>query len=463
MGIRLKQAGFEDFVIFERDAAVGGTWRDNHYPGAACDVPSHLYSLSFAQNPDWSRHFAPQAEILDYTLGLVERFGLAPHLRLGEGVDRACFDDSAHVWEVETTRGVYRFDVLIPACGGLSRPSIPSFEGLEKFEGEFFHTAAWRHDVDLRGKKVAVIGTGASAIQVIPAIVDEVGSLDVFMRTPPWILPREDYEIPLELRELYRRFPALLNARRASIYAEYESHALAFFNPVLMGIAKRDCEKFLKKSVVDEELRRVLTPNYLPGCKRILLSDDFYPAVQKPQVELIGGAAKSLTARGIVDEFGTERACDVVVMATGFKVAEEITPFDVEGTAGTLDEAWSDGAQAYKGSAVCGFPNLFILVGPNTALGHNSMIYMIEAQVQYVLNGLEKMRQRGWTRVEVRSEAQRAYNARTQKKLVGSVWESGCVSWYRTRDGKNTTVWPDFTFKFRSMLREFDDENYRCE
>lgn len=461
--IRLKQSGVEDFVIFERESQVGGTWRDNHYPGAACDVPSHLYSLSFAQNPNWTRVFAPQSEIFDYTLGLIRQFDLTGHLRLSEGVEHATFDSQRKIWEIDTSMDRYEFDIIVSACGGLSRPMIPEFRGLASFTGPCFHTARWRHDVDLKGKRVAIIGTGASAIQVVPAIAEKVEQLDIYMRTPSWILPRDDKPVPEATRELFKEFPSLLAAKRAAIYARMESHALAFFNPALMRIAKKDCINFLESSVSDPELRAKLTPNYLPGCKRILLSDDFYPALNRLNVDVLTHGIREFTETGIQDDLGGLRPYDVVIMATGFKVAEDIAPFPVVGKFETLQEVWKEKAEAYKGTTVAGFPNFFLLVGPNTALGHNSMIYMIESQVSYVLDGVRKMSEKGWRTVDVRPEFQRIYNDEIQVKLSGSVWESGCVSWYRTRGGVNTTVWPDFTFKFRSITREFDENAYFLE
>lgn len=463
MGIRLKEAGFTDFVIFEKAAEVGGTWRDNHYPGAACDVPSHLYSLSFAQNPNWSRQFAPQSEILEYTLGLVRDYGLDPFLRLSEGVENAVYQPEKQNWRVETSKGVHEFDLVVAATGGLSRWSIPEFKGLDLFSGKVFHTADWQHDVDLKGKKVAVIGTGASAIQVVPEIAKIAGSLDVYMRTPPWIIPRNDAPISERVRASFRRFPKLLEARRASIYAGFESHAIAFFNPKLMVIPKQQCLAFMRKSIAEKELRDLLTPDYLPGCKRVLLSDDFYPAIQKSNVRLVTQGISHFNESGVVDDLGGERRHDVVIMATGFKVSEDVAPFPVQGRYQSLQEVWKERAEAYKGATIAGFPNLFVLVGPNTALGHNSMIYMIESQVNYVLDAVKKMARNAWKTVDVRPEAQRIYNDEIQQKLNGTVWESGCVSWYRTKDGKNTTIWPDFTFKFRAMTREFDEDAYFLE
>ncbi|MEZ4462380.1 MAG: NAD(P)/FAD-dependent oxidoreductase [bacterium] len=330
MGIQLKQHGFEDFVIFEREATVGGTWRDNHYPGAACDVQSHLYSLSFAPNPRWSRQFAPQAEILEYTRGLVETYGLGPHIRCSEGVEYATYVSERGMWEVDTAQDRYTFDLVVSACGGLSRPRIPEFRGLSEFRGDVFHTAQWNHDVDLRGKNVAIIGTGASAIQVIPAIAPLVGQLDVYMRTPSWILPREDSAVPSTTQKLFEKFPKLLEAKRAAIYSRMESRALAFFNPALMKLAQKQLDEFLDASVADPELREKLRPTYLPGCKRILLSDDFIRDATR-NVHLITEGVREFYSGGIRDGMGGERQHDVVVMATGFQVSEDVAPFPIVG------------------------------------------------------------------------------------------------------------------------------------
>jgi cation diffusion facilitator CzcD-associated flavoprotein CzcO len=463
LGVRLRQAGVENFTILEQASGLGGTWRDNHYPGAACDVPSHLYSFSFAPNPGWSRMFAPQREILEYLERCVDKFDLRRHIRFGCGVTRAVFDEGAGVWEVEGSDGArLRARVLVAGCGGLSRPSWPAIAGLDRFAGPTFHSARWDHEYPLEGKRVAVIGTGASAIQVVPAIAPRVGRLHLFQRTPPWVMPRPDRAISPAEQALFRAAPALQQLARGAIYLQFESRALGFVvDPRLMRLGERQARAFLVKSVADPTLRARLTPSYTMGCKRVLLSNDYYPAVQRSSVELVTDAIAEINPRGVVTVDGQERPVDALVLCTGFQAAEAAAPFAVTGAGGRdLDAAWRDGAEAYLGTTVAGFPNLFLLVGPNTGLGHSSMVYMIESQLAYVLDAIRMMRARGLRQVSVRPDAQARYNQRLHARLARTVWASGCSSWYRTRSGKNTTLWPGFTFEFRRRTRRFDEESY---
>ena len=463
--IRIRQAGIEDFVVLERAGEVGGTWEANTYPGCQCDVASHLYSFSFMPNPDWSRGYSTQPEIWDYLRRCADRGGVRPHLRLGCEVLDASWEEDAKRWRIETSTGPLTADLLIAGPGGLSEPSIPDFPGLESFAGPVIHSAAWDHDVELRGKRVAVIGTGASAIQVVPAIQPQVARLDVFQRTPPWIVPHRDRPIGRIKRRLYRLFPPLQRLARAGIYMSREPLVLGLVHrPRLLRAVERLALRHMKRQVPDPELRRRLTPSYRIGCKRILPSNDWYPALVQDNVEVVSDRIAEVRPEGIVDGAGDLHELDAIVMATGFKVMDLPIAHRVRGREGTLAEAWSDGMEAYLGTTISGFPNLFLLVGPNTGLGHNSIVYMIESQLNYVLDALRVIEERGLASVDVRSEVQREFNDDLQRRHEGTVWSSGgCTSWYLDARGRNRTIWPRQTWTFRRMTRRFDPANYRLE
>jgi cation diffusion facilitator CzcD-associated flavoprotein CzcO len=464
MGIRLKKAGIHDFVILEQAHEVGGTWRDNHYPGAACDVESYLYSFSFEPNPGWTRTFATQREILDYLVGCTEKYGLRPHIRFGTGVVRARFDESERRWSVETTTSeTFTGRVLVSGCGGLSRPCDPDVPGLACFRGPAFHSARWDPTASLEGRSVAVIGTGASAVQIVPEVAPRAAQLYVFQRTPPWILPKPDREIPPWRRAFFRRFPLAQRLARALIYWRREAVGLGFVvEPrILKTLGEAEGRRFLGRSVRDVSLRDKLLPTYAMGCKRILPTNDYYPAIQRPNVEVVTDPIREVQAHAIVTRDGAERPVDVIVLATGFDAAEPCAPFEIHGRGGArLDEVWRDGASAYLGTTVTGFPNLFLIIGPNTGLGHTSLVYMIESQVRYVVDAVRTMRARGWTAVDVRPETQARYNDRLQARLAKTVWASGCRSWYLTRSGRNTTLWPGLTFEYALRTRRFDPRAY---
>ncbi len=463
MAIRLKQAGIDDFVVLEQSSSLGGTWRDNHYPGAACDVQSHLYSFSFEPWPEWSREFAPQKEILAYLEHCADKYGVRPHIRFGARVTRARWDEAESVWEVETSDGdTIRARVLVPGCGPLSRPVMPDIPGLEGFQGKIFHSARWDHSFALEGKTVAVVGTGASAIQIVPTIAPRVGKLFVYQRTAPWLMPKPDGEIPPWKRAAFRRLPAAQKLARQRIYWTRELMALGFVvEPRIMKLGERLGKRYLRNKVADPVLREKLTPGYTMGCKRVLPTNDYLPALQRPNVELVTSHIAEVRAHSIATKDGVERAVDAIVLATGFEAAEQVAPFEIRGRGGReLNEVWTDGAEAYLGTSVAGFPNLFMLIGPNTGLGHTSMIFMIESQVAYVLDAVKRMRARDLASVEVRPDAQAVYNAEMQRRLANTVWASGCMSWYLTRTGKNTTLWPGFTFEFRWRTRRFDAGAY---
>ncbi|HEU4407333.1 MAG TPA: NAD(P)/FAD-dependent oxidoreductase [Polyangiaceae bacterium] len=463
VAIRLKMAGFDDFTVFERGERLGGTWRDNAYPGAACDVRSSLYSFSFEPNPGWSRAYAPQGEILAYLERCADKYGLGPHLRLGCGVQRAEFDEASGLWSVTLEGGrAVKARWVVAGCGGLSRPSLPPIPGLSDVEGPVFHTARWRHDVPLAGKRVAVVGTGASAIQIVPAIAPEVGQLYVFQRTPPWVLPKLDAPIGPRARALFGALPLAQRLARLAHYWRNELVATGFVgHSRLLRLVEGMARKHLARSVPDPALRAKLTPDYRIGCKRILISDDYYPALLRPNVELVDAAVAEVRARSVVAADGRERPVDAVVLATGFQAAEAGAPFEVRGRGGAdLGEAWREGPEAFLGTTVAGFPNFFMIVGPNTGLGHSSMVLMIESQAAYVLSAIGAMRGRGLSFADVRREAQARYNRELARRLPKTVWASGCASWYQTGAGKNTVIWPGYTWEFRLRTRRFDPRDY---
>ena len=417
MGIRLKQAGRDDFVILERSGEVGGTWRDNHYPGAGCDVESHLYSFSFEPNPRWTRTFAPQAEILDYLRHCADKYGLRRHIRFGAAVTRARFDERAGAWDVSTSDGgTLRASVLIAACGPLNREKLPDIPGLSSFGGKMFHSSRWDRSLPVRGKRVAVVGTGASAIQIVPSIAPEVERLFVFQRTPPWIIPKPDRSISPRRRALYARLPFTQRLARHAIYWQRELLALGMvIEPRIMKLPEALARRYLARSVASPELRRKLAPRYTMGCKRVLPTNDWYTALQRSNVELVTDAIRAVSARGVVTDGipndGVEYAVDAIVLATGFEASEHVAPFEVRGRGGRdLAEVWLDGAEAYLGTTISGFPNLFLLVGPNTGLGHTSLLFMIESQIAYVVDALRTMRDKGLKIVDVRADAQARYN-----------------------------------------------------
>jgi cation diffusion facilitator CzcD-associated flavoprotein CzcO len=462
MAIRLKQEGIEDFVVFERAGDVGGTWRDNTYPGAACDVPSHLYSFSFAPNPEWSRTFSQQPEIQDYLRRCAGHFDVLPHVRFHHEVTGASWDEERQRWLVDTSAGRFTAQVLVAGMGPLSEPSIPHIPGIERFEGAAFHSAQWDHGVDLRGRRVAVIGTGASTIQVVPEIQPQVEKLHLFQRTPPWVMPHPDRPISDRERRLYRRFPLAQRAMRAAVYWARETFVLPFLHKRLARLPETVARKHIASQVPDRELRRKLTPDYTIGCKRILISNDYYPAVSQRNVELVTDGIREVRERSIVCTDGSEREIDAIVFGTGFRVTDMPAAELIRGRSGrSLAEVWAGSMQAYLGTSIAGFPNLFMIVGPNTGLGHNSMVFMIESQLAYVLDALRTMDARGVASVDVRPEVQDAYNAELQEGLRDTVWSTGgCVSWYLDDTGRNTTLWPGSTWPFRRRTRRFDPAAY---
>nr|WP_205998790.1 NAD(P)/FAD-dependent oxidoreductase [Paraburkholderia sp. Ac-20342] len=468
MAIRLLRMGIASFTIYEAASDIGGTWRDNTYPGAACDIPSHLYSFSFEANPSWSRAFSGQAEILAYLRHCARKYGIERHVRCNAKVSAARFDDTRQLWHVDidtnSTRETVEADVLIAASGPLSRPALPRIAGIERFAGKLFHSARWDHAYPLDGKRVAVIGTGASAIQFVPRIQPRVAHLDLFQRTAPWVMPKPDKAVGPRMQRLFRALPFTQRLVRSAIYWQLESRALAFVvNPKLMKLPTKFGLSYLERRVRDPALRAKLTPNYRLGCKRILLSSDYYPAVCAPNVEVVTSGIREIVADGIVTEDGVHRQVDAIICGTGFQVNDVRAPFEVSGLDGAdLSTLWlRDGPEAYLGTSIANFPNFFMIVGPNTGLGHNSMIYMIESQLQYIVDCLRVLRRRNARTMTVRADVQRDFNARLQQDMRRSVWTTGCHSWYQTNSGKVTAIWPGFTFAFRRRTRRVRPEDYR--
>ena len=459
--VRLLQAGVSDLVVFERSDDVGGVWRANTYPGAACDVPSHLYSFSFAPKSDWSRRFAPQAEIHQYLRDVARDLGVLPHVRFGTEVLSAAFDEGSGRWRLELSDGsTHEADAVIAACGQLSRPSVPAVPGLERFRGTRFHSAEWDHEHDLTGERVAVLGTGASAIQFVPRIAARTASLTVFQRSAPYVLPKRDNPFRAGTKAALGRVPGLLRASRWAEYWKNEARTLGFNNePRLLAGHALMFRRYLRRAVADPALRAKLTPADPMGCKRILISNEWYPALQLPQVELCTDRVVEVREHSVVTADGTEREVDTIVLGTGFAATDFLVPMRVTGRDGRdLHEQWAGGARAYLGTAVPGFPSFWTLYGPNTNLGHNSILFMIESQVAWVVQAVQQL-QRGAAWLDVRPEAAADFDDWVQARSQSTVFAGGCTSWYLTADGRNTQNWPASTLTFRRRLRrlQLDD------
>jgi cation diffusion facilitator CzcD-associated flavoprotein CzcO len=458
MAARLKRSGRDDFVVCERAREIGGTWRENTYPGCRCDVPSHVYSFSFAPNPAWSSTFSPQAEIREYIERVAAEQGILPHVRFGCEVEDARWDPAARRWRLQTSRGPLSARVLVAGSGPLHEPKLPDIPGLSDFEGTVFHSASWDHDHDLAGERVAVIGTGASAIQFVPQIQPEVERLHLFQRTPAWIMPRADRPLTRVEKWLFRRYPALQRAVRGAVYWARELFAIPMLRVALAPLLRAIGNRHMSRQVPDPELRAKLTPDYLPGCKRILVANDYLPSLTRPNVELVCDGIAAVRERSVVTSDGVERDVDTIILGTGFHVTDiPVADRIRDGEGRSLAETWDGSPQAHRGTMVAGFPNLFFLLGPNTGLGHNSVVYMAEVQANYVLRALDHLCAHGLETVEPTAEAQRRWNEQVQRRMKGTVWtEGGCSSWYIDRNGLNTTLWPDFSFRFRRALRRFD-------
>jgi cation diffusion facilitator CzcD-associated flavoprotein CzcO len=449
MAIQLKKAGRHDFVVLEKAAEVGGTWRDNTYPGCACDIPSHLYSFSFEPNPNWSRQYPQQREIWDYLRRCVRKYRINPHIRFNTKMVSAEFDDGSGRWLLTTDSGeTIRARVLVGAFGPLHQPALPDLPGLDRFTGRTFHSAQWDHGYDLMGKRVAVVGTGASAIQFVPEIAKRTARLHIFQRTPPWVLPKPDRAITDFEHTLFRLFPPAQRAFRNVIYWRQEASALGFVvHPSLMRVFERLALRNLRNSINDPRLRESLTPGYRIGCKRILFSNDYYRTLNRPDVELITSRLAEVREHSVVTAGGAEHEVDAIIFGTGFRVIDSLANQTIIGSNGLkLRDAWAAGPKSYHGIALSGFPNFFLLVGPNTGLGHNSIIFMIETQVRHIMRCLREL-DAGQT-INVKASAEGEFNDWVQAKLRGTVWQTGCRSWYLDEDGRNHTLWPGFTFTY---------------
>ncbi len=458
MAIRLKQAGHHDFVVFERAADIGGTWRDNSYRGAAVDVRSHLYSFSFAPNPDWTQVLAGQAELWDYLRAAARTHGVLGHVRLGTEVVGGEWDEATQRWHLRTDRGELTAQFLVSAMGPLSTPAVPDIPGLASFRGHVFHSARWDHGHDLTGERVGVIGTGSSAAQFVPEIAEVTGSLAVFQRTPHWTFPRLNRRITELERRAYRRLPAL---QRLVRYRQFLYHELVLGSAVQHPVLTETVSRLRLRAVVkDPELRRKLSPDYRMGCKRIVINDTFLPTLNRPDVELVSDAIAEVTPTGVRTVDGTERVLDTLILGTGFEVMPVADP--LRGRAGdTLTERWADRRAAHLGTSVHGFPNYFMLVGPNTATGHTSILLYAEPQIEYVLQVLQHADRHGIGSYEVRQVAQDAFNAGIQARLKRTIWTTGgCTSWYLNERDGTSVLWPGLTWSFRKALKRFDHENY---
>jgi cation diffusion facilitator CzcD-associated flavoprotein CzcO len=462
--IQLKKAGIHSFTIFERADEIGGTWRDNTYPGAACDVPSHAYSLSFEQNPGWTHRYSPSEEIQNYLLGIVDKWQLRSHLRLGTEIVGARFDETQGAWTLTTDKGdTVTARVVVSGVGGLVDPALPDIKGLQSFGGELFHTARWNHDYELTGKRVGVIGTGASAVQVVPSIAPQVERLAVFQRTPAWVVPKRDKRYSEHARRLYARFPFLLHASRFLQYLSSEIWGPMIFldAPRLSAVGERLSMAHLRAQVKDPVLREKLTPHFQFGCKRILVSDDYWASFERENVDLVTDPIEEIVPEGIRTADGELHELDVLVLATGFALGLASAPFPITGRGGrTLDQIWADGAVAYKGMTVSGFPNWFILMGPNTGPGHTSVLVYTEAQIAHALGAIQKLRREGHKWVDIRQSVQDHYNAGIQGRMKYMVWSTGCHSWYLSNDGSNHSLYPGFAAEYAVRARHFDPGDY---
>lgn len=460
--VMLQRAGHDDVVVFERGERVGGVWHHNTYPGAACDVPSHLYEFSFAPNPRWSRRYAPQAEIQAYLEDVARRHGVLDRVRTNTEVQGARWDAERSKWVLQTTAGEHEADILLTACGQLSVPSVPAIPGLESFSGPAFHTAEWQHDVDLTGKRVAVVGTGCSAVQVVPAIQPHVAHVDVYQRSPGWTFPKMDFAYSERAKRLFERFPVLQRLDRASIFAFMEVAALAMTrHRWMLAPFRAAARRQIDKAISDPELRRKVTPTDEVGCKRLMLTDDWYPTLAMPNVELVSDRIAEVTPGGIRTADGVERGADVLVLATGFATHGFVAPMEIVGANGrTLAEEWAQVPRAYLGMSVPAFPNLFLLYGPNTNGGSGSVIYTIEAAVNHVIAALDELERAAARRIEVRRERAEQFDRELREALAGSVWHTGCTNWYVDEHGNDPSQWPWTWSAYRRRASQVDRATY---
>ncbi|WP_430460260.1 flavin-containing monooxygenase [Thalassolituus sp. LLYu03] len=459
--VRLLQQGFTDFVILEKYDDLGGTWRDNTYPGCACDVPSALYSYSFAQKPDWSRAFAGQAEILQYVHTTAAAQGVKPFIRYGVSVDDSRWSEEQQLWQLSTSQGAVTANKLISAVGYLHEPILPDLPGLKDFPGAVFHSSRWQHDCDLTGKRVAVIGTGASAIQFIPEIQPKVHTLSVFQRTPQWVLPKPDHRIPAIERAFFN-LPLTLNSWRKILYGALEIFGVGFRRPGLLKVVQALAERHLKRNIKDPDLRAKLTPDYTLGCKRVLLSNHYYPAMSKLNVNLHATGVAEVRGDTLIGQDGSEAQADVIILGTGFHVSDVPIAGHVFGRDGrSLDQVWGGSPEAYRGTCVHNFPNFFLVLGPNLAIGNNSAFIVIESQLNYILGALQVMRRNSLQTLEVKAAVQQDYNQVVQQALQTTVWNTGgCSSYYLDKNGKNSIGFPWSSNRMQALLKHFDPSSY---
>ena len=461
--IKLTQAGVDDFVILEREDRVGGTWRDNTYPGAACDVPSLLYSFSFVKNPNWSRAYSPAGEICEHIEGMVDAFDLRRRIQFGVEVNKLDFDEDEGVWTLTTVaRKRFRARTVVLSSGPLPDHKWPDIRGLDTYQGHKIHSARWDHDYDFAGKRVAVIGTGASAVQIVPELVKRADFVKVFQRTPGWVMPRLDVSMPAAAKELFAKVPATQELARQALYWGHEVTATAMvWNTPLTSLVARLGKAHIRAQVSDPWLRRQLTPDFTPGCKRMLISSDYYPALQRDNCKLIDWPIATMSPAGIRTSDGVEHHLDCIVFATGYDVHLTGPPYPITGIGGrTLREEWTDGAQAYKSINANGYPNLFFMTGPNSGPGHNSLLVYVEGQIQYAVSGITTILRDNLRYLDVRADVQRRYNRRIQKRLTKTTWMTGCSSWYLTKDGFNASMYPGFATQYLRQMRDFRFSDY---
>jgi cation diffusion facilitator CzcD-associated flavoprotein CzcO len=461
--IKLTDAGVDDFVILERSDRVGGTWRDNTYPGAACDIPSLLYSFSFVHNPSWSRAYSPADEICKHIEDMVSDFGLEPKIQFGVEVNALEFDEDEGVWTVKVYgRKNFRARTVVLASGPLPDHDWPAIRGLDTYEGHKIHSARWDHHYDFSGKRVAVIGTGASAVQIIPELVKEAEFVKVFQRTPGWVLPRLDIATPAAAKDLFAKVPAVQELARQALFWGHEISATALvWDTPLTGLVARLGKAHLRRQVKDPWLRRQLTPDFTPGCKRMLVSSDYYPALQRDNCKLIDWPIATMSPAGIRTSDGIEHHVDCIVFATGYDVHLTGPPYPVTGIGGrSLQQEWAGGAQAYKSINAHGYPNLFFMTGPNSGPGHNSLLVYVEGQLDYAVRGITTILNENLRYLDVRADVQRRYNDRIQKRLAKTTWMSGCSSWYLTADGFNAAMYPGFATQYLRQMRNFRFADY---
>ena len=466
--MKLRDSGREDFVVLEKAHDVGGTWRDNTYPGCECDIPSHMYSFSYELNTEWSKSFSGQEEIWAYMRKVADEKGIRPYITFGVEVTGATWDDDRNVWTVKTRGGEdYEARVVVAGVGGLHIPNVPEIKGADSFEGPKFHSAQWDHNVDLKDRKVVVIGTGASAIQFIPIIAQEVGHLTVFQRTPAWVLPKKDKPTPEWRKKVFAKVPGAQRAYRNALYWALEARAVGFNGHVkILPVAEKIVKRYLAKKIPDPELRAKLTPDYRLGCKRVLQSNTYYPTFLRDNVTLSTDGVAEIVKDGVLDANGVKHEADIIIYGTGFHVIDAFDYLDVKGKDGTnlADQFREHGTETYMGMTIHKFPNLYFMLGPNTALGHNSVVFMIEQQTKFIIKMLDEMDKRGAVAAEATQEAQTEFNKEIQKLVEKGIWtQGGCTSWYLDSHGKNRTIWPKFTFQYWWETRKVEAKDFEWE